>query len=190
MSCKAPITELELTSYWANDLPADEVDRIDLHLLGCAACTAEAERIHAVIEAVRRLVPPVVTRAQIAALRALGMRIDEHSYWPDRTQAAVFGPRTDILIHRLTHFDLADAERVNVSVRIADRDGAVVEDANAPFDRDDGVLIACQRHYERFGSDVYVDVTAVDRSGGQRRATYHIPHLFPKRREEDAQHEP
>jgi hypothetical protein len=190
MSCKAPIAELELTSYWANDLPADEVERIDLHLLGCAACTAQAERIHAVVEAVRTLVPPVVTRDQIAALRALGMRIDERSYSPDRTQTAVFGPHTDVMIHRLAHFDLTDAERVSVSVRIADREGTVVEYANAPFDRDDGVLIACQRHYERFGSDVYVDVTALGRSGGQRKATYHIPHVFPKGREADSRHEP
>jgi hypothetical protein len=49
---------------------------------------------------------------------------------------------------------------------------------DAPFDRQEGVLIACQRHYASMPADVLIEVTAIDAQGGLRLAAYSIPHIF------------
>ena len=44
--CQAPISEATLIDYWARDLEdADEADRVEAHLFGCADCSARLEHL-------------------------------------------------------------------------------------------------------------------------------------------------
>jgi anti-sigma factor RsiW len=177
MSCSAAIPWADLVEYWAGDLDAAATDRVDEHLMGCATCSAEAGRVAAVVNALRELVPPVVTRAALTAMRARGARIRENAFVPGQAPA-VFPSDADLLIHRLGGFDLSGAVRVHVAIRRESTRELFAEVADAPFDAKEGVLIACHRHYASLPTDVLVEVSAFDAQGASRLAAYSIPHIF------------
>lgn len=177
MSCAAPVSWEELVLYWAGDLASEQTTRLDEHLMGCADCSAQSARVAALVQGLRDLIPPVVTRAALARLRARGTRIEENTFSPGR-QTVVFRRGIDLLVHRLAGVDLAGAKRVRVAVRVESTGALLVEDPNAPFDVEDGVLIACQRHFVDLPSDVLFEVSAIDASGTERTARYAIPHVF------------
>ena len=176
MSCSSPIPWEDLVAYWADDLAPPDVERIDLHLLGCAACSVESGRICELASALRTFLPPVVTRATIDRLRARGARVEENVFAPGLGKTVVFGPGLDVLIHRLCGLDLSNARRVHVIVRAASA-GVLAEDPDVPF-TPDGILVACQRHYGVLPADTVFEVRAVDASGAEQVATYSIPHVF------------
>lgn len=177
MSCNAPIPWADLVHYWAGDLEAAELDGIDEHLMGCATCSAQAERVAAVVSALRELVPPVISRSALEAMRARGLRIRENAFTPGRA-TAVFPKDADLLIHRLGGFDLSGAVRVEVAILRESTRELFGRDPNAPFDPVEGVLIACQRHYSVLAPDVLVEVSAIDAQGAVRLAAYSIPHIY------------
>jgi hypothetical protein len=149
---------------------------MDQHLMSCATCSAASARVAALVQALRDLIPPVVDRAALERLRTRGLHIQENAFVPGK-KSVTFPHHADLLVHRLTGFDLSSAERVSVTIRI-ESTALLVTDPRAPFDPEDGVLIACQRHFAEFPPDVLIEVTAFDRSGAQRTAVYSIPHLF------------
>jgi hypothetical protein len=53
MRCESPLSWETLVAYWAGDLTPDEEETTELHLLGCATCTAQAERVAAVAQGLR-----------------------------------------------------------------------------------------------------------------------------------------
>ncbi|HTA88690.1 MAG TPA: hypothetical protein VK745_03920 [Polyangiaceae bacterium] len=165
--------------YWANDLALAQAEGIEEHLMGCESCSAESARVSAVAEGVRGLIPPVVSRAALGQLRARGVRIAENTFAPGH-QPVVFPRGVDLLVHRLAGFDLSKAERVRVAVRIESTGALLVEDPNAPFDAQDGVLIACQKHFAELPPDVLFEVTAIEATGAERTARYSIPHAFER----------
>ena len=177
MSCTTAIPWADLVQYWAGDLDAAATDRVDEHLMGCASCSAEAARFAAVVSALRELVPPVITRAELETMRARGARIRENAFVPGHTPA-VFPSDAELLIHRLGGFDLSGAVRVHVMIRRESTRELFADVLDAPFDPQEGVLIACQRHYASMPADVLIEVTAIDAQGGLRLAAYSIPHIF------------
>jgi hypothetical protein len=179
MSCSSPISWADLVSYWADDLALPQAEGIEEHLMGCASCSAESARVSAVVEGLRGLIPPVVSRAALGRLQARGMRIAENSFTPGQ-QAVTFPRDVDLLVHRLAGFDLSKAERVRVAVRIESTGALLVEDLDAPFDAKDGVLIACQKHFADLPPDVLFEVTAIEAAGAERTARYFIPHTFER----------
>ncbi|HWZ92381.1 MAG TPA: zf-HC2 domain-containing protein [Polyangiaceae bacterium] len=178
MSCGAPIAWPELVAYWAGDLAPGEVDRLDEHLLSCAACSAESARVAAVAQAVRVFIPPVISREMLSTLRARGTRLVEHTFLPGQRQSVVFRRDLELLIHRLTGLDLSHAERVGLSVRVESTGQVLSEDPDIPFDAEEGVLIACQRHFAALPPDVLFEVRAVSASGAEQSAIYLVPHVY------------
>jgi hypothetical protein len=178
MTCSSPISWDDLAAYWAGDLAPEAVDRVEEHLIGCGTCSAESARAFAVVDALRVHIPPVVSRAALANLRARGMRIVENAFKPDERQEALFAPETDLLIHRLAGFDLLQVTRVQVTLRAESTGDVLFEDPDAPFDPREGVLIACQRHYSVMPHDTVFEIRAIEKSGAERTARYLIPHVF------------
>jgi anti-sigma factor RsiW len=177
MTCNSPISWADLVQYWSGDLAPAEVDAMDEHLMGCALCSAESARVSAVVEGLRELIPPVITRARLARLRAGGLRITENTFAPGQTPV-VFPRHVELLVHRLSGFDLSRAVRVSVTVRVESTGATLVEDPAAPFDVEEGVLIACQKHYGDLPPDIVFDVRAFDSAGAESVARYSIPHAF------------
>jgi hypothetical protein len=132
-----------LIDYFADDVEPAQLDAIEGHLFACTSCTAEAERVVQVVASLRALPPVGITRAQIAALQARGVRVREADFAAEVRKVAEFTPGDDVLIHHLSGLDLAHAERVHVTVKVESSGATLVEDHFAPFDRERGA--------ERFG---------------------------------------
>jgi len=178
VSCSRPVSWEDLVAYWAGDLAPADVDRLDEHLMGCASCSAESARVCALASAIRGFVPPVVSRATLETLRTRGLRIEENSFAPGQRQPVVFAPTVDLLVHRLGGMDLSNATRVKVTVSVESTGAVLFEDPDAPFDSQEGVLIACQRHFATLPPDTVFEVRAFEASGAERAAVYTIPHDF------------
>lgn len=179
-ACAAPVSHERWVSYWANDLPADEVTAIDDQLFACDACAAEGQRTSNIVQAFRSMIPPVLSTDQAAALRGRGPVIRENDFSPGVRTSVLFDRDAELLIHHLRGLELDDAERVEVIIR-SESHGTLFEEPFAPFDRGRGeVLIACQRHFAALPPDVAFDVR-VYRTGAAApsMSTYLIPHLFP-----------
>ena len=179
MSCTAPISTDVLVAYWADDLEQEAASSLEEHLFSCASCAAECERIGAVVRGIRELIPPVVTREQVEALRARGLRVVENPVTPGPRQPCVFGDGVDILLHVLHGLDLSRAETVHVTISDEDTGTVMVEARNVPFDPTTGeVLIACQRHFASFPPNVAFDVRTREASGIEHSTRYLVPHGF------------
>ncbi|HEY5946926.1 MAG TPA: zf-HC2 domain-containing protein, partial [Kofleriaceae bacterium] len=151
MSCLAPLSNEQLVAYWANDLDAHELDAVEQHLFSCDSCLAAAERVASIAQAFRTSMPPVISHAELTALRAQGLSLGENMFEAGKRQSVSFEAGMDLLIHHLSGLDLATAERVEVRVRTESTGAVIFEDMFAPFDRERGeVLIACQKHFAVF----------------------------------------
>jgi hypothetical protein len=144
-SCLHPVPWEDLVAYWADDLAPDGLERVEAHLMGCAGCSAISADVAAVAGAIRAMIPPLISAARLAELRARGLRVVENPMAPGDRKPVVFGPEIDLLIHRLGGLDLARAESVRVTVSIEETGVVVRDDPHAPFDRASGeVLVACR----------------------------------------------
>jgi hypothetical protein len=168
-----------LIDYFADDVEPAQLDAIEGHLFACTSCTAEAERVVQVVASLRALPPVGITRAQIAALQARGVRVREADFAAEVRKVAEFTPGDDVLIHHLSGLDLAHAERVHVTVKVESSGATLVEDHFAPFDRERGaVSIACQRHFDRFPPDVLFEVRVYGPGREPALSRYLVPHVF------------
>lgn len=174
MTC--PIPERLLVDYWADDLPADEVDAVDEHVLGCARCFEASMVVAALVEGLATALPPIALAHEVARERARGVRAITTDIHPGRPQPVVFHPDTDLLVHRL-RTDLTQAE--SVSVRLMTTDGTtLLAFRDAPFERGaDAVLLTCRPHYMAlFPPDLWVELRRRDAGGREAVETYSIPH--------------
>jgi hypothetical protein len=178
MSCANRISSDDLVRYWVGDLAPSELERIDEHLMGCEHCSAESARLSAVVEALRALIPPAITRTKLERLRTQGLNITENTFAPGAREQLVFPRETDLLIHRLTGLDLTHVERVSLTIRAESTGQVMMEEPNVAFDVQEGVLIACQRHYAVMPHDTVFELRAREPSGAERIATYTILHVF------------
>ena len=178
MSCNAPIGFEQLVAYWSNDLDAETQASVEEHLFACDTCFANAQRLEKVVQAFRLGPPPVISQAEVDALRAQGLNLVENSFAPGQGETVTFAPGIDLLIHRLGGLDLSRADRVEVVVRSLQH-GVIFEEPLAPFDRQRGeVLIACQRHFAAFPPDIVFDVRVHGSDVPGDVATYSVPHVF------------
>lgn len=178
-SCREPIADERLVDYWAGELEPAELDAIDEHLVGCAACSARSARVAAVTETLRSMIPALIDDARLAELRSRGLRVVEGTFLPGERKPAVFANGVDLLVHRLGGLELARAERVRVVLRVEETGEAILDVPFATFERATGeVLIACQRHFEAFPPNVVAEVRATMPAGVEEIATYAIPHHY------------
>jgi anti-sigma factor RsiW len=177
--CATPLGWEHLVAYWAGDVsPADEA-LLEEHLMGCADCSVTSARVAAITEALRKLIPPIVTRDLVEQLRAKGLRIRESSFVPGDRREEYFTSDVDVLIFRLGGLDLARAARIEFSLRDEGSGALLTTMDAAPFDVGaDALLLCCQRHYASLPPDVIAEVRVFLRDGGQSVATYAIQHRF------------
>jgi hypothetical protein len=176
------VTPEEIVAYWANDLPAAELDRLDEHFMGCAACSEASARVAVLVNAMRTIIPPFIDHAALEALRARGYRIKENFLRPDDRRPAVFEAAIDLLIHKLAGLDLASATRVALVMTVEETGDVFLDEPSVPFDRASGeILIACQQHFASFPPNIVVQVHVHGAAGAESVARYPIPHVFERR---------
>ncbi len=177
--CAHPIAFEALVAYWSGDLPSADEDALELHVMGCAECTASSERVAAVALGVRSSIPPLLTNRLLAKLRARGVRIEENPMVPGERKPVLFRRAVDVLLHRLGGLDLANASEVSVVIRDGDTGNVMYEETPAAFDAATGeVLVACQHHFAAFPNNVVIEVRATRSADEPIFAQYMIPHTF------------
>lgn len=179
MSCPSPLTWETLVDYWAGDLTSQASALVEEHLFGCEPCSTEAGRVAAVTEAVRAVIPPVVSRPRLERLRAQGKRITENDFVPGVRCDVVFPGDVDLLIHRLGGLDLHDAERVDLRMTSESTGELLVKLDAVPYEPTEAaVLIACQRHYAALPPDPVMTIIVHARGAVIRTADYTLLHIF------------
>ena len=179
--CHAPIAWEALVSYWAFDTSDDETLAIDEHAIGCSSCSARSASIAAIREAVRAMIPPLISRSQLEQLRARGLATVDNPILPGERTIAHFTKDLELMFHRLRGLDLAKADRVRVTIRVEETGDVVLDDPNAPFDAETNeVIVACQKHFAAFPPNLVIEVAAHEPSGSERVARYAIPHVFER----------
>lgn len=180
-TCLTRLTWAQLVDYWAGDLPVEQQDTIDEHLIGCELCTAESMRVAAVTEAMRSMLPPIVSLELVEKLRQRGLSVLEKPIRPGERKEVLFPNAVDVLIHRLTGLPLEDAVRVDF--KFSGEDGEVLIELNdVPFDRATGsVLIACMKHYPG-PADTVAETRVRDSGGAETVQVFTILHRFEQAR--------
>lgn len=180
MSCTTPLLWETLVAYWADDLPAAELDATEQHLMACGACNAAAERVAQLTHSLRALLPPLLSPERLEALRQSGLRVHDNPMQPGERRQVVFPTGVDILLHRLGGLDLTDAERVRFRLSDERTGSSLVELPEVPFDRGRGeLLLACQLHYAFMPHDTVADLQIERRGGATQLVRYTILHVFP-----------
>lgn len=177
--CAHPIAFEEFVAYWSGDLPNEDEGALELHVMGCAQCTASSERVSAVVLGVRSSIPHLLTNRLVAKLQARGARIEENPMMPGERKPVLFRRAVDVLVHRLGGLDLANASQVSVVIRDEDTGNVLYEETPAAFDAVTGeVLVACQPHFAAFPHNVIIEVRATGPAAEPMLARYMIPHTF------------
>jgi hypothetical protein len=178
-TCGERVTWADLVDYWAGDLAPERQNAIDEHLMGCAICTAESARVAAITEAVRALIPPIISTEMLATLQKRGLSVLENPMQPGDRKRVVFPHDVDLLIHRLSGLPLADATKVHFRMTAESTGQLMGTVDDVPFDREsDSVLIACQQHYAAFPHDAVAEMRVVNRSGAETVHVFTILHIF------------
>lgn len=107
-----------LIDYWLGDLPPDEDERIEEHLLGCAACSERMGHLVALAGGVRDLaslgvVRAVVTSAFLEHLVAEGLRVREYRLPAGGRVECTVTPSDDLVAARLAA-DLRGVEHLDL----------------------------------------------------------------------------
>jgi hypothetical protein len=168
-----------LVSYWAGDLSPAEEAAHEEHLFACEACSLASERVAAITETLRALIPPLLSPELLAKLNAQGVKIVENPMQPGERCAVEFPKDAEILLHRLGGLALAGAQRVSFVLRSESSKQVIASIDDAPADRANGeVLVACQKHFSQYPPDTVAEVRVHAADGGERLSTYTILHRW------------
>jgi hypothetical protein len=177
--CARPIAFEELAAYWTHDLTQERSDELEEHFFACDSCARASERIAAMVEAFRTVVPPLLRQADVERLRARGVTIVENPMLPGERREVLFPAGVDVLLHSLTGLELGESTRVSFTLSVEGTDRVLMHIADAPFDRDAGaVLVACQMHFADLPHDTVAELRTFDAQGRETVHTYTILHRF------------
>ncbi len=178
-ACSHGVAAESWIDFFAGDLDEEAGDRLEQLLFECAPCAAEAERWGAVAGATGIVIPPVLTTEALHALQDQGERMNENVMRPGEHRRADFPDGGRLLIHRLQGLDLADADRVDLTLSTPEGSPLVRFD-DVPFDRAAGeVLVACQRHFgESFPEEIVFEVERHVARQVEVMARYVVDHAY------------
>ena len=175
MSCASPLSWETLVDWWAGDLPEAAASAVEEHVLGCDVCSAVASRVGSTAEALRTMVPPVVSAERLGELARGGIRIMENPVAPGQTCDFHFPRNADLAVHVLGGLVLGAGARVEVTLRSLSTGNVLGHVEDAPVDtRRGAIYLACQRDYAQLDHDLVAEV----RVGKDPPAEYTILHHF------------
>jgi anti-sigma factor RsiW len=168
-----------LVGYWAGDLSQAEEAAHEEHLFACEECSLASERIAAITETLRGLIPPILSPEVLAKLTAQGLKIVDNPMLPGERREVEFPKDAEILLHRLRGLALDDAQRVSFVLRSESSQQVIVAIDDVLVDRANGqVLVACQKHFSSYPPDTVAEVRVHAADGGERLSTYTILHRW------------
>lgn len=177
--CATPVPAERLLEYFLGELTADDEQELEAHLFGCAPCTAEGERLAGLATAIKRVIPPILTRSRFEALESAGVVLQVNVMLPGGVAQAIYPPPGKALVLRLGGADLGPARRLDIDIRTPAGE-AIGRFDDVPFDASRGeVFVACQRHFaETYPADLVFTLEVVSGAERRRVAQYTVLHRF------------
>ncbi len=135
-----------IADHWFGDLPAEELNAVEEHLLGCEACSARLEELVRLRDGVHALVrtgalPVVVGRSFVAIAHRDGLRVREYAAAPGERVLCTVTPDDDLVIAHL-RADLRGSPTVDLVAEM--EDGRVVRAPDIPVDHDTNEVVIAQ----------------------------------------------
>jgi len=119
-ACSDPIDRAILMDYWLALLPSTVEQAVDLHLLGCDACSDRLRETIALSESLSHVarsgeLPVIVSDAFVRHAIAAGRQVREYAAMPGESVPCTVSADDDYLVARLGA-DLRGAGRVDLSL--------------------------------------------------------------------------
>jgi hypothetical protein len=138
---------LEAIAAWVEGLEApNEGEALELHLLECGECCAQADRMQQLVATLRGALPPILTEARHRALLAEHATLPATHVEPGQTGVLRLSSAEAVGVW-VMHCDLTGVTRVDFEAR-GELGQVLLVLKDVPFDAARGqVLLACQLHY-------------------------------------------
>ena len=167
-----------LARYWLGETSRPDEAAVEDHLFGCEACARSSERLAALSDGLRQVLPPIVSPRRLEKLARGG---------PLKVIRAVRGTTTDVVFDPEMRFQVITlpapagrgAQLDCELLTMTEQRLALFEDI--PYDPDRGLAhLACQRHYGELGfpTDMRVRLTSVREGGREVIGEYDLHHVF------------
>lgn len=179
MTGAAHVSGERLSAYWLGELDERDGAALEAHVFECEACAEASSRTAALVRALRATLPPVITAARLAALRARVPALKQAAVAPGGRGTVAFAAGDELFVLQL-RADLAAVDRVDLSIELPGGP-AVFEWPDAPFDREAPALfVLCQRHFVEQGFPPRVHMRLRGVAGGQpvELGVYEIDHVL------------
>lgn len=171
---------LEALAAWVEGLEeADQSEALDLHLLECAACAGQAERMQQLVARLRGSLPAVLTEERHRALLAARSHVPATHVRPGQVGSLSLSD-ADAVGLWVMHCDLTGVARVDLEAR--GESGQLLFALNdVPFDQQRGqVLLACQLHYRAIpdAGRMHATLSARGSDGSRALGEYVLDHRY------------
>lgn len=118
--CSTPISFDELVDYWFGELAAHEEERVEEHLLGCAACSGRLGGLATLGAGIRSAfrngtVGAVISPALLDDMKREGLRLREYPVGPGGSVNCTIGASDDAVVSRLL-VNTAGASRIDLEL--------------------------------------------------------------------------
>ncbi len=179
-TCMAPIPFVALIEYWFGELPQNEEERIEEHLLGCAQCSeglGDLVDLGAGISSTFRngAVGAVISATFLQKMEQEGLRLREYRVAPGGSVNCTISAADDAVVSRL-QASLRGATRVDL-VRLNQQGEGRLTDI--PFEPATGEVLFCPPAASLKKAPAYTEVIrllAVDETGERPIADYTFLH--------------
>jgi len=179
-NCIAPIPFAALVDYWCGELPRNEDERIEEHLLGCAQCSerlGDLVRLGAGINSAFRSgeVRAVISPLFVQEMKQEGLRVREYHVAPGGSVNCTISAADDAVVSRL-QATLENATRVDL-VHVYEQGESRLPDI--PFEPAAGEVLFCPAAASLKKSPAHtatIRLIAVDEAGEHPIAEYTFVH--------------
>jgi Putative zinc-finger len=118
--CSAPISFDALVDYWFDELAANEEERVEEHLLGCAVCSRRLGSLVTLGAGIRAAfrngaVGAVISPALLDEMKREGLRLREYPVGPGGSVNCTISAADDAVVSRL-QVNLAGASRIDLEL--------------------------------------------------------------------------
>ena len=179
-SCSTPISDDALVDYWFDELAANEAERVEEHLLGCAVCSRRLDRLVTLGAGIRAAfrngaVGAVISPALLDLMKRDGLRFREYPVGPGESVNCTISAADDAVVSRL-RVNLAGASRIDLELQ-SELGAARLTDI--PFEPSADEVLFCPPAAHLKQAPAYVQrirLIAVDESGERAIGDYTFVH--------------
>jgi len=182
--CPEPLELAVVADYWFGELPEPDRDRVEEHLLDCAACSARLRDLVAMEDGVRRLAHQgafhvVVSPSFLETASRRGLRVREYHVPPGGRVARTVTAEDDLMVARLQG-DFSGVSRLDLVAQVEDQPEQRIEDLPVAPSSQEVILAQAMPAVRALGSCVTrLRLLARERDGDRLVGEYTFDHTAP-----------